>query len=88
AVELFSQHKFDLILIDLEMPEMDGITALGEIKKMDPSVTAIAFTAAVYDNIRADLLSKGFMEFVPKPFRPEDLHSKISMLLSAKSNPV
>jgi signal transduction histidine kinase len=88
AVELFSQNKFDLVLIDLEMPEMDGITALGEIKKIDASVPAIAFTAAVYDNIRADLLSKGFMEFVPKPFRPEDLHSKISMLLSAKSNPV
>ena len=52
------------------------------------AVPAIAFTAAVYDNIRADLLSKGFMEFVPKPFRPEDLHSKISMLFSAKSSTV
>jgi CheY-like chemotaxis protein len=83
AVDLFSQHTFDLILIDLEMPEMDGITALGEIRKINPSVPAIAFTAAVYDNMRADLLSKGFMEFVPKPFRPEDLHNKISMLLSA-----
>src|SRR4029077_7693064 len=38
AVELFSQHHFDLILIDLEMPEMDGITALGEIKKINPAV--------------------------------------------------
>ncbi|MFI5193127.1 MAG: ATP-binding protein [Chitinophagales bacterium] len=85
AVELFSQHKFDLVLIDLEMPEMDGITALGEIKKINPAVPAIAFTAAVYDDMRADLLRKGFMEFVPKPFRPEDLHNKISILLSANS---
>jgi signal transduction histidine kinase/CheY-like chemotaxis protein len=88
AVDLFSQHVFDLVLIDLEMPEMDGITALGEIKKINPAVPAIAFTAAVYDNMRADLLAKGFMEFVPKPFRPEDLHSKISMLLSTKSTTV
>ncbi|HCL83523.1 MAG TPA: hypothetical protein DIC22_06075, partial [Chitinophagaceae bacterium] len=88
AVDLFSQHVFDLVLIDLEMPEMDGITALGEIKKINPAVPAIAFTAAVYDNMRADLLMKGFMEFVPKPFRPEDLHSKISMLLTAKSSTV
>ncbi len=83
---IFSQqHQFDLMLIDLEMPEMDGITALGEIKKINPAVPAIAFTAAVYDNMRADLLRKGFMEFVPKPFRPEDLHNKISILLSAKT---
>jgi CheY-like chemotaxis protein len=70
------------------MPEMDGITALGEIKKINPATPAIAFTAAVYDNMRADLLAKGFMEFVPKPFRPEDLHNKIAMLLSAKSSSV
>jgi signal transduction histidine kinase len=85
AVEIFSQNEFDLILIDLEMPEMDGITALNEIKKINPAIPAIAFTAAVYDNIRADLLSKGFMEFVPKPFRPEDLHNKISMLLTSNN---
>lgn len=83
AVELYKENTFDLILIDLEMPEMDGITALGEIKKINPDVRAIAFTASVYENIRADLLKKGFMEFVPKPFRPEDLHSKISFLLAA-----
>ena len=82
AVELFSKSQFDLVLIDLEMPEMDGITALGEIKKINPSVPAIAFTAAVYDNMRADLIQKGFREFVPKPFRPEDLHQKISSLIA------
>ncbi|PWT71364.1 MAG: hypothetical protein C5B59_18285 [Bacteroidetes bacterium] len=82
AVELFAKDRFDLILIDLEMPEMDGATALNEIKKINPSIPAIAFTAAVYENMRADLISKGFKEFVPKPFRPEDLHNKISSLIT------
>jgi len=85
AVDLFSKNTFDLILIDLEMPEMDGVTALGEIKKINPSIPAIAFTAAVYDNMRADLLQKGFKEFVPKPFRPEDLHSKIATLITLQN---
>jgi len=85
AVELFSKNEFDLILIDLEMPEMDGVTALGEIKKINPAIPAIAFTAAVYDNMRADLLQKGFKEFVPKPFRPEDLHSKIATLITIQN---
>ncbi|MFI5153946.1 MAG: ATP-binding protein [Chitinophagales bacterium] len=85
AVELFGKNTFDLVLIDLEMPEMDGVTALGEIKKINPLIPAIAFTAAVYDNMRADLIEKGFKEFVPKPFRPEDLHNKISGLISIQN---
>src|SRR6185437_8199081 len=82
AVEKFRRDgSFDLVLIDLEMPEMDGITALAEIRKVQPSIPAIAFTAAVYEDMRIDLIKKGFMEVVPKPFRPEDLHNKIQKLL-------
>jgi signal transduction histidine kinase len=81
AVEKFRRGRFDLVLIDLEMPEMDGTTALAEIRKVDPSVPAIAFTAAVYEDMRIDLIRKGFMEVVPKPFRPEDLHNKITKLI-------
>lgn len=81
AVEKFRRGNFDLVLIDLEMPEMDGITALAEIRKVHPSVPAIAFTAAVYEDMRGDLMKKGFMEVVPKPFRPEDLHNKIQKLI-------
>jgi PAS domain S-box-containing protein len=84
AVDLFRIGNFNLLLIDLEMPEMDGATALREIRKLDVDVPAIAFTAAVYDNMQVDLLRKGFVDFVPKPFRPEDLHAKISMLLMEK----
>ncbi len=81
AVELFGKGSFDLMLIDLEMPEMDGPTALREIRKINNSVPAMAFTAAVYDNMQIDLLSKGFVNYVHKPFRPEDLHQKISELV-------
>ena len=82
AVEKFGKGSFDLILIDLEMPEMDGITALAEIRKFNQFVPAIAFTAAVYDNMRADLITKGFRDVVSKPFRPEDLHTKICRLVA------
>lgn len=84
AVEKFRPGFFDLLLIDLEMPEMDGASALREIRKMDQQVPIMAFTAAVYDNIQADLLQKGFTDFIHKPFRPEDLHSKISMQVYAR----
>ncbi len=72
------------MLIDLEMPEMDGATALKEIRKLNPGIPALAFTAAVYDNMQADLLEKGFIDFIRKPFRPEDLHNKINFHISAE----
>jgi PAS domain S-box-containing protein len=83
AVEQFKKGEYDLLLVDLEMPEMDGATALKEIRKMNKAVPVIAFTAAVYDNMQADLMQKGFTDFIHKPFRPEDLHSKITVYVSA-----
>jgi signal transduction histidine kinase len=85
AVEKCKREIFDLVLIDLEMPEMDGITALSEIRKLHPGVPAIAFTAAVYEDMKIDLMKKGFMEVVPKPFRPEDLHNKIQKLIANRA---
>jgi CheY-like chemotaxis protein len=67
------------------MPEMDGITALSEIRKLHPYVPAIAFTAAVYEDMKIDLMKKGFMDVVPKPFRPEDLHNKIQKLIANRA---
>jgi PAS domain S-box-containing protein len=83
AVEKFRREEFDLLLIDLEMPEMDGATALKEIRKLNNNIPIVAFTAAVYDNMQADLLQKGFTDFIHKPFRPADLHSKITYLVNA-----
>ena len=85
AVEKFSAGQFNLILLDLEMPEMDGASALKEIRKMDGNVPIVAFTAAVYENIQTDLMQKGFSDFIHKPFRPEDLHNKISSHLQMRA---
>lgn len=77
AVALFHQHQPDILLIDLEMPEMDGAQTVAEIRKTHPDIPIIAFTAATYENIKEDLLNKGFNDYVPKPFKPEELHAKI-----------
>lgn len=84
AVDLFRPGIYDIVLLDLEMPEMDGAAALREIRKTDEQIPIIAFTAAVYDNMQQDLILKGFNDFIHKPFRPEDLHAKINMRLHAK----
>jgi len=84
AVERFRNGSYDLMLIDLEMPEMDGPSALKEIRRFNKSVPAMAFTAAVYDNMENDLLKKGFVDYIHKPFRPEVLHHKIATLVLEK----
>jgi signal transduction histidine kinase len=84
AVERFRNGSYDLMLIDLEMPEMDGPSALREIRQFNRTVPAMAFTAAVYDNMENDLMKKGFVDYIHKPFRPEVLHNKIATLIMEK----
>jgi signal transduction histidine kinase/ActR/RegA family two-component response regulator len=79
AVEYFNKNVYDLLLIDLDMPVMDGYQALAEIRKKDKNIPAIAFTAAVLPNMKEHLRGEGFNDFLQKPFRPEELHKTIAM---------
>ncbi|MFL5740665.1 MAG: response regulator, partial [Flavisolibacter sp.] len=78
AVQMFQDNEYDVVLIDLDMPIMDGYEALTEIRKINKNIAAIAFTAAVLPQMKEYLAGKGFNDFLQKPFRPEDLHRKIS----------
>jgi len=82
AWELFQQQSYDLLLIDLEMPLMDGKQLLAEVRKVDKNIPAIAFTAAVYENMYADLQQHGFNGYLHKPFRPDEMHRSILEQLS------
>jgi signal transduction histidine kinase/CheY-like chemotaxis protein len=81
AVDSVIREDFDLILIDLEMPVMDGKTALQHIKALKKEIPVIAFTAAVYENMTQDLAEHGFVDYIYKPFKPEDLYSKVIQAL-------
>jgi signal transduction histidine kinase/CheY-like chemotaxis protein len=79
ALELLEKNaQYDMILMDLEMPVMDGHTAIIEIKKLYTQLPVIAFTASLIDQeMLADLLEKGFEDCILKPFQPHDLFIQI-----------
>lgn len=86
AVEKFNNGVFDLVLLDLEMPEMDGRQAAKLIKTAQPEIPVIAFTAAFYEHINTDLEQYGFSDYLPKPFKPDDLYKKIVRFLPGNIN--
>ena len=73
ALEKLGTQQFDIILLDFMMPEIDGINALGEIKKISPHSKIIMITAfaSIENAVRA--IKKGACEYISKPFKIEAL---------------
>lgn len=88
AVQLFRKNEYDVLLIDLDMPVMDGYQALSEIRKGNKNIPAIAFTAALLPQMKEYLTDKGFNDFLQKPFRPEHLHKIVSSYYQSNITPV
>lgn len=85
ALELLKYHHFDLVLMDLEMPEMDGYTTIRILRETNKDLPVIAFTAALLEDMDS-LVSKetGFNDYVLKPFRPAELKKKIEKYTDRK----
>lgn len=83
AVELCKAQEFDIVLMDLKMPVMDGYTATEEIKKRYPHLPVIAQTAFVSDRERA--IACGCNDYLSKPFKKEELLSIIHKHIKFKT---
>lgn len=91
AVELFKNNKFDLILMDIQMPILDGIEATKQIRKIEGSknhIPIIALTANALKGDRERLLLVGMDEYLSKPVGLNDLYSKIDYVLKRFKDPV
>lgn len=81
AVKKIQQQDFDLVLMDLHMPEMDGLEATEAIRHLMDSkrsrLPIIALTASTERFYQGDLQAAGFSDFLIKPFAPKELINKI-----------
>ena len=71
AVEKYAELKPDLVLMDITMPEMDGIQALKKIKEADPSATVIMCSAMGQQAMVIESIQSGAKDFIVKPFQAD-----------------
>lgn len=83
SVDLYKRLKPDLVTMDITMPEMDGLTALREIKSIDPSATVVMCTAMGQKSLVVEAIQAGAKDFIVKPFQPERVLEAMTKLLAA-----
>lgn len=86
ALETIKQSKFDILISDIAMPEMDGYSLVRKIREGNISeqkeIPAIALTALSSDESRSIALASGFQSYVNKPVEPTVLLAEIKRLIS------
>ncbi|MFD1888372.1 response regulator [Paenibacillus wenxiniae] len=81
AVEKFKELRPDLVTMDITMPEMDGIAALKEIKKLDGGAKVIMCSAMGQQAMVIDAIQAGAKDFIVKPFQADRVIEAISKTL-------
>ncbi len=70
AIRLYRELQPDLTTMDIVMPQMDGITALREIMRLDPAAKVVMCSALGQEALIAEAIESGACEFIVKPFHP------------------
>jgi len=82
AIDLFKKTDPDIVTLDITMPELDGLTVLGEILKLKES-TKVVVISALTDNATAlKALRIGAKDFIPKPFKEDILKAVLDRLIN------
>jgi len=81
VLEILSRDPFDLILLDLRMPRMDGMKTLEQIRVSYPDLPVVIMTAHGSESVAVDALHRGAVDYVAKPFSFDDLQKRIERAL-------
>ncbi|WP_439130537.1 response regulator [Polaribacter sp.] len=77
AVQMVKANTYDIVLMDIQMPVMDGYTSSIEIRKFNTKIPIIALSASVFMEVKNKIHESGMNGFIFKPFDPEDLLDQI-----------
>jgi len=84
GLSLLERQSFDTILLDLVMPDMDGLEALKKIRALDPDVEVIIITGYGTIQSAVESIKAGAFHFLSKPFVPDDLRNLVSRALGKR----
>lgn len=83
AVELFAQHKPQIVLMDISMPGMDGYESTREIRKLSATVPIIGLTARAFPDDEQKGYECGMTEYMTKPINIANLRMRLEQILKA-----
>lgn len=81
AVETYNDIKPDLVLMDITMPNMDGLEALKAIKSKDPNANIVMCSAMGQESMVIDAIKSGAKDFIVKPFKPDRILKTVSSIV-------
>lgn len=81
AIEVFKETNPDLVIMDITMPEMDGIQAVREMKKIDDAAKIIMCSAMGQQAMVIEAIQAGAKDFIVKPFQPERVVEAVKKVL-------
>ena len=82
AVNKYQAEAPEIVLMDITMPEMDGLTALKEIRAKDPKAKVVMLTALGQESVVLEAIKSGAKDFVVKPFERDRVANAINKLLN------
>jgi len=82
AVELYKQHKPDLVTMDITMPEMNGIEGVKAIRSIDPNANVIMCSAMGQQAMVMEAIQAGAKDFIVKPFQQDRILQAIERVMA------
>ncbi|MFZ5585327.1 MAG: sigma-54-dependent transcriptional regulator [Thermodesulfobacteriota bacterium] len=77
GLALLSRWAYDVVLLDLRMPDIDGMTVLRQIREQDPQAVVIVITGHGSIHTAVEAMKLGAFDFLPKPFSPDELRGAV-----------
>jgi DNA-binding response OmpR family regulator len=85
AVRLFNEHSPDLVFLDVHMPDLNGVDALKQIKKISPTANVIMITADLSEDLEKLLVNNNATAIIFKPFKIQKVMQILEMIKTSSS---
>jgi len=82
ALDVFQRETINLVLLDVNMPDMDGLEVLQKMKELDEDIDVIMVSALNLARKAADAIKSGAYDYITKPYEPEDILSTVNRVIS------